>query len=215
MNNHGLLIFDLDGTLFRADTVTIPAVQRSFQEHGLPLPSPEKICSFFGKPVADFNAWMRSQCPQESADELINAVTRRELELISETGALYPHVREVLTTLRASVGQMAICTNGPQDYVERVVTVHGLKPFFDAIRHRKFTKDSKPRMVRELLGRLPSRPAIVIGDRHDDVQAAHENGLYAIAATYGFGDAQELGSADAAASSPSDLPALVRSLLTG
>jgi phosphoglycolate phosphatase len=213
VNKRGLLIFDLDGTLFRADTVTVPAVQHNFRAQGLPVPPADEICDFFGKPVSAFNAWIRAQCPPQSADELVAAIARSELAFVSETGQLYPQVREILTTLRASVAQMAICTNGPQDYVERVITTHALGAFFDAVRYRQSAQDNKPLMVRELLGRLSSRPAIVIGDRHDDVEAAHHNGLYAIAATYGFGAPHELQPADAAATSPADLPALVRSLL--
>lgn len=32
MGNTGLLIFDIDGTLFCTETVTVPAVRRSFQD---------------------------------------------------------------------------------------------------------------------------------------------------------------------------------------
>ncbi len=213
MNKRGLLIFDLDGTLFRAETVTVPAVQRSFQEQGLPIPAPEKICSFFGKPNSECYAWFGSRCPQEKTAELIAAIDSRELALISETGELYPRVLEILATLQTLVGQMAMCTNGPQNYVERVIGVHGLEPFFEAVRYRQFDQDSKPLMARELLERLESRPAIVIGDRQDDIEAAHQNGQLAIAASYGYGAAEELKAADAAAASPSDLPDLVRSLL--
>jgi phosphoglycolate phosphatase-like HAD superfamily hydrolase len=68
-------------------------------------------------------------------------------------------------------------------------------------------------MVRELVGRLESRPVIVIGDRGDDIQAAHQNGLWAIAAKYGYGAVEELEAADAVAVCPSDLPHCVRLLL--
>jgi phosphoglycolate phosphatase-like HAD superfamily hydrolase len=213
MNNRGLLIFDLDGTLFQAETVTVPAVQQSFQDQGLPIPGQEKICSFFGKPTSEFHTWLHSRCPQEKAAELIATVDSREVALISETGELYPRVLEILATLQALVSQMANCSNGPQDYVERVIGVHGLEPFFEKVRYRQFDQDSKPLMVCELLEQLKSRPAIVIGDRQDDVEAAHQNGLLAIAASYGYGAAEELKAADAAAACPSELPNLVRVLL--
>jgi phosphoglycolate phosphatase len=214
MANRGLLILDLDGTLFRAETVTIPAVQRGFLAQGLAAPAEEEIGSYFGKPASEYHAWLFSRCPQEKASELVAAIDRRELELISETGELYPQVQEVLATLRGLVSQMALCSNGPQDYVERVMTVHGLQTFFDAVRCWRSALDSKPRMVRELVGRLESRPVIVIGDRGDDIQAAHQNGLWAIAAGYGYGAVEELEAADAVAVSPSDLPHCVRLLLS-
>ena len=213
MDHRGLLIFDLDGTLFRAETVTIPAVQRGFLAQGLAVPAEEEISAYFGKPASQYHAWLVSRCPEEKAPELIEAIDRRELELISETGQLYPQAREVLATLRGWVGQMALCSNGPQDYVERVMTVHRLEPFFDAVRCWRSTLDSKPLMVRELVGHLESRPVIIIGDRGDDIQAAHQNGLWAIAAKYGYGTVEELEAADAAAVSLLDLPHLARSLL--
>jgi phosphoglycolate phosphatase len=213
MCNRGLLIFDLDGTLFRAETVTIPAVQQGFLAQGLAAPAKEEISFYFGKPASQYHAWLSSRCPQEKASELIETIDRRELELISEMGELYPQAQEVLATLRGWVGQMALYSNGPQDYVERVMTVHGLGPFFDAVRYWHSTLDSKSSMVRELVERLESRPVIIIGDRGDDIQAAHENGLGVIAAQYGYGTAEELEAADAAAVSLLDLPHLVCTLL--
>ena len=213
MPKRGLLILDLDGTLFRAETVTIPAIQQVFLAQGLAVPDEEEISFYFGKPAGQYHAWLFSRCPREKASVLIEAIDRRELELISETGQLYPQTREVLATLRGGVEQMALCSNGPQDYVERVMTIHGLDKFFDGVRCWRSTGDNKPSMVRELVERLESRPAIVIGDRSDDIQAAHQNGLWAIAAQYGYGTVEELEAADAAAVSLLDLPHLVRSLL--
>ena len=144
---------------------------------------------------------------------MVDTVFRLERELIPETGELYPEVREVLTLLRGSVNQMAICTNGPQKYVGSVMATFGLVGFFDAVRYRRSDQDTKPLMVRELLAGLGSRPAIVVGDRREDMDAAHQNDLQAIAATYGYGAAEELASADAAAASPAELPRLARLLL--
>ena len=215
MGTSGLLIFDLDGTLFRTELVTVPAVAKSFQAHGLAVPPDEAICSFFGRPAPEFHAWIRSLCPPEVVSEVIAAIDGNEMALIARAGALYPGVREALAELRASMGQMALCSNGRHAYVSRVLAVHGLEPFFAVVRHRESARDNKLSMVRELLGHLESRPALVIGDRSDDIEAAHQNGLRAIAATYGYGTAEELQAADAVAHSPSDLPGLVRRLLAG
>ncbi len=212
-NRPGLLIFDLDGTLFQAATVTVPAVQQGFQAHGLPVPAREKILSFFGRPGSEFHTWIRSLCPPEQGDALVAAIDEKELALVSETGELYPGVHEVLAELRGMVGQVALCTNGPWSYVGRVLSTHGLEKYLDVVRYRQFDDDNKPAMVRELLARLPGRPALVIGDRWDDVEAAHQNGLRAIAAAYGYGSAEEWTAADAVAHAPADLPGLVRELL--
>lgn len=211
----GLLIFDLDGTLFQTHLVTVPAVERSFGKRGLPVPSAEEICDFFGKPDSEFRAWIRSLCPEQTATEVWREIGRLERALIPEKGKLYPEVYEVLTSLRSSVAQMAICSNGSRGYVEAVLSSQSLDVFFDAVRCRQSGQDNKPSMVAELLRQLRGRPGLVIGDRHDDIDAAHSNGLGAIAATYGYGSAEELISADAAVASPAELRDLVVSLLCG
>ena len=211
--SRGLLIFDLDGTLFQAHTVSVPATQETFRAFGLPAPPAEQIIPFFGRPGAEWHPWLRSQCPPHLADALVAAVDRRELELVEESGQLYPGVREALAALRGTVAQMALCSNGPRDYVTRVLESQGLAACFDRVRHRQEDGRDKPAMVAELLSHLPARPAIVVGDRWDDVAAAHENGLKAIGATYGYGALRELVEADALAYAPGELPALVLMLL--
>jgi phosphoglycolate phosphatase len=111
------------------------------------------------------------------------------------------------------VGQLAICTNGPQYYAERIIQVNNLARFFDQIRYWQSEEDTKTSMVRELLAKLDARPAILIGDRRHDFEAAHKNGLIAVAATYGYGKQDELREADAAAASPAELPDLVEELI--
>jgi phosphoglycolate phosphatase len=212
MANHGLAIFDLDGTLFEGKKATLPAVQRAFQEMGLPQPDPCEILSFIGKPAYMWHAWLYSHGPQEKAAQLVTAIDRYELDFIAEKGQLFPGIPEALAEIRASVGQMAICTNGPQQYVERVIADHGLGQFFDKVRYPRSTYDTKVSMVQELLEQLGERPGVVVGDRRDDVKAAHENGLKAVAARYGYGNADEFSAADAGVASPAELPAVIRSL---
>ena len=213
VNRRGLLIFDVDGTLFQTHLVTVPAVQQSFQRHGLPIPPDREICDLFGRSGGEFRAWLRSLCPEQTVGELGRDIGRIEQEMVHERGRLFPRAREVLTTLRSSAAQMAVCSNGSRAYVEAVLLSQGIDGLFDAVRCRQSDRDSKPLMVAELLDELDARPAIVIGDRDDDVEAAHENGLRAVAATYGYGSEEELASADAEAASALELPDLVATLL--
>jgi phosphoglycolate phosphatase len=212
MANHGLAIFDLDGTLFEGKKATLPAVQQAFEEMGLAQPDPREILSFIGKPAHMWHAWLYSHGPREKAAQLVAAIDRYELDFIATRGQLFPGIPEALTEIRAFVGQLAICTNGPQEYVERVIADQGLGPFFDKVRYPQSTDDTKVVMVGELLAQLGGRPGVVVGDRRDDVEAAHQNGLAAIAASYGYGSDDELSAADVAVASPAELPAAIRSL---
>jgi phosphoglycolate phosphatase len=111
--------------------------------------------------------------------------------------------------LRTAGYQIVLCTNGPTGYVRRVVESQELGRFLDASRNRKSAADTKPAMVRSILAELDGRPSVVIGDRLADIEAAHDNGLLAIAAGYGYGTDAEMAAVDRVAKSPLDIPRLV------
>jgi phosphoglycolate phosphatase len=209
----GLAIFDLDGTLFRAETATVPAIRRAFQEMGLPEPDRRVILSFFGKPTGEYHAWLRAQCRPDQGDYVVAQVDRLELEYAVEQGELYPGIRQALVEIRALAVHMALCSNGPPPYVERILAAHGLAPFFGRVRCWQADGDNKMTMIGELLDAVRTRPAMVIGDRGDDVEAAHRHGATAIAVTYGYGSTQEFLKADRVVTSARALPGVIRGLL--
>lgn len=208
-----LLIFDIDGTLFQTQLVTVPAVQLTFADFGLPIPDENTIRSFFGKPVADYEAWLCGLSSPEQAARLVEATNRKELELVGEAGELYPDVRDVLEQLRGAGHLLAICSNGPEAYVAEFVRAHALTPLFHKVLARGTHYDSKTEMAREIRREFPSLSLVVIGDRQDDIEAAHELGGVAIAAAYGFGAEHELREADAVIHAFRELPAALHALL--
>lgn len=212
-SERGLAILDIDGTLFRTDSATIPAIRLVFGEHGLALPSEMEVRQFFGKPDEEFQAWLDGRVPGGRAADIAAAVWEKEREMVSETGQLYPGARECLAELRSVVHEMAICSNGPEAYVRTVLQAHHLLEFFDRVRWRSEEDAGKVEMVADLLRDLRSRPAVVIGDREDDVAAARANGILVIGAAYGYGDRGELEGADGLVGDVSELPPAVRRLM--
>lgn len=212
MAKTALIIFDIDGTLFQTDRVTVPAVQRTFADYGLPVPDAETICSFFGAPVEDYEAWLAEQCPAARADEIVEATNRRELAQISETGRLYPGVREALDELNAAEHRLYLCSNGPGPYVEEFLDAHHMRAYFQGVYTRGTRYNGKRDMVRDILASAPNHFAVVIGDRRDDIDAAHANGARAVGAAYGFGKRGELDEADAIVQRPTEIPGAIAEL---
>ena len=208
-----LLIFDLDGTLFKAETVTVPAVQQTFEKFGLAVPGFDAICALFGQPGVDFHTWIGSLCPQYVRSRIIADIDKAELDLIGKTGELYPGIPQMLESLAVLKAHMALCTNSAIDYVYRILRTHRLIKHFETVRYWKSETDTKVSMVREILNHTGGTSGIVIGDRAQDLQAARENGLKSLAVLYGYGRERELAGADARASLPSDIPRLVRKLI--
>lgn len=214
-NDTGLTVFDIDGTLLQTDLVTVPAVRQTFARYGLPVPDAADVRHFFGKPVADYEAWLAAQCPEGRAGEIIEAANARELECISETGRLYPGVKEMLDTLCIQGLRMALCSNGPQAYVDTFADAYAVRGYCDVVLARDHYWQNKTDMLRAILEKVSARPVIVVGDRHDDIEAAHDNGGLAIGAAYGFGSPMELEDADTVVRAASDIPEAVRRLLAG
>lgn len=204
-----LMIFDLDGTLFRSETVTVPAVQSTFQKFDLTPPSTADIVSYFGKPHADFHEWLISITPSDISVNIIGEIDRRELDFVSTHGRLYDGVLEVLDFLVQSKIRLILCTNGQELYVSAVVDGYGLRARFNRIRYRKSSSDSKVTMVREIVRETEFRQGYLVGDRADDIEAAKKNSLTAIGAGYGFGSPNELIEADIVLADISVLPSVL------
>lgn len=212
MAQRPLIVFDVDGTLFETDRATVPAVQRTFAAHGLSEPSAGKIRSFFGAPVKDYLDWLAQLCPEGQVDAILDETNRLELDLIAEEGRLYPGVEAMLTGLRNEGHTLALCSNGPEDYVAEFVCAYRMDRFVSVVQARGDRPEGKRVMLGEILETLHERPVIVVGDRHDDVDAAHANGARAIGARYGFGTAEELHEADALVDAAADINAAVARL---
>ena len=210
MPQRALVIFDVDGTLLRTDRVTVPAVRETFARFGLPEPGEEDIVYFFGRAVSEYEAWLAEQCTPGQAAQIVAETNALELEMISGEGKLYPGVREALDALKGAGHVLAICSNGPEAYVQEFLGAHGLRDFFSLVYARGSRYDGKETMVRLIRESYPDLPAVVIGDRHDDIEAAHANGARAIAATYGFGSGSELCDADTYAHAPDEIPAAIQ-----
>ena len=214
MNEKTLLIFDIDGTLLQTELVTVPAVQQAFAAYGLKTPSREAICAFFGKPVEAYEAWLESQCPASQAAAVVAKANALELRFIGEFGKLYPGVPECLSSLTGEGYVLALCSNGPEPYVREVVEAHGLRRFVAAVRARGAGYRDKAEMVGTLLSELQPQRFALVGDRREDIEAAHAHTGFGIAATYGFGSPEEWLAADACIHAIPELPTCVQRLFS-
>ncbi|MDY7109584.1 MAG: HAD family hydrolase [Planctomycetota bacterium] len=211
-----ILIFDLDGTLFRTETVTVPAVRGAFAAHGLTPPEEGEIAALIGTSTEDYRRWLAGRCPADLAERVERMAVARELALIPGAGALYDGIPRALSALRAEIATLAICSNGPAAYVEAVLAGCSIAGLFDVVRPRREDDADKSQMVHDLLAEARSLlrgPGVVIGDRWDDIEAAHANGLPAIGAAWGYASAGELDEADLVIDDPRDLRSTALRLL--
>jgi HAD superfamily hydrolase (TIGR01549 family) len=209
--SHGLrapeaMIFDMDGTLLRTETLVEPAYKRTFAQleaEGLYVgehPPARRFVERLGQLLEEI--WQQllphaSESVRERANELLLVYELDEMR--KGAGELYPGVAETLRKLRESGVRLFVASNGSERFVKGVVETQGLGSLFEGIytaeEHRTATKVDLVRLL--LRERNVGRSAWMVGDRLSDVEAGKQNGLAVIGCDYaGFQTGAELDGAD-------------------
>jgi phosphoglycolate phosphatase len=208
-----LLIFDLDGTLYRTETSFLETMRRVYRVHGVPPPPDREIMAMVGETFADFLAWLKPQGFKPSVEDLAERIAEIELAAIREQGQAYPGVLDTLRNLKSSGYRLAICTNGDARYAEAVLRAIGAWELFDAIKTFEDESHPKPAMVAQLQAAFRPSRTVMVGDRRHDVEAGRANDCLVVGAGYGFARPGELNAADYIITSLTELPDLLVRLL--
>ncbi|MFC3798405.1 HAD family hydrolase [Cohnella sp. GCM10012308] len=213
------MLFDLDGTLFRTETLLKEVHRRVFatlREEGLyiaPEPPVERLLGSLGMLLE--HIWQKvmpdgSQAAQDRANELLLQYELEELE--NGRGELYEGVPEVLGELKSRGVRLYVASNGLEDYVKEVPRLRGIGDLFEGFYSAgEYATSSKVELVRLLLEQSGAKSAWMVGDRHSDVEAGKGNGLFTVGCDYaGFRREGELDEADVRIASFSELLELVR-----
>ena len=236
-----LLIFDLDGTLFQAKPVVLRADWGLLRELGVPEIDESTLFKNAGQGLDTLLRNILPESTDLAAARARYLEMVREA--ILDSGELFPGIRDVLEQLHADGHTLVVCSNSPPEYIKLVLEHTGISGLFtrycsseeyaskaEAIREllsemqggqwpplQKTCDNTSENELHRGEQRPPvgcaSTKTIVIGDTHGDVEAAHENGLGAIAVTYGYGNKSMLASAEYFADTPADIPNYLLSFL--
>lgn len=207
------MIFDMDGTLFKTETLLIPVYHRLFDTlraeklYTGETPPEELMLGSLGMLLEDI--W-KKVIPD--ADEKVHHRANElllELEMIGlkeYVTELYPDVAKTLEQLKEQGVRLFVASNGLEHYVKGVSDTHKIMPLFEGLYSAgEHQTKSKVDLVR-LLDEHGVQSAWMVGDRSSDVEAGKENGLTVIGCAYaGFGQDAELAGADVLISSFDEL----------
>ena len=186
MNKINLIIFDLDGTLFRTETVDIEAFNCALSLNNVPTVSDERILSLMGLVLEEVCAILIKEHKFVNLDKFKKDVIKFEDEAIAAHGALYAGVPEFLNNLKKAGFNLCICSNGNEEYVTAIAEKFQLSTIFTEIWYEK-KGISKTQAVKILKDKYRADTFILVGDRLCDLEAAKINGGISIGASYGFG----------------------------
>jgi phosphoglycolate phosphatase len=219
------VLLDLDGTLVDPAGAITGGIAATLARHGLPVPGPERLRALVGPPLRE---GLRSLdgVTEDNLPVLIREYRAGYRDHGMAASVVYPGIREVLEDLGRD-HDLVVATSKPVSSARRLLRIQGLDHHFVAICGSSDDETApippggtKVQAMAEALAAVGmagggQRRAVMVGDRHFDLDGAAHHGLPGIGVLWGFGDRDELTAAGAEAlcEGPAELPALCRRLL--
>lgn len=203
-----LIIFDVDGTLYRTETTTVPAVKTALKELELPVPDDDQIQVLIGASSEVFCRQLLGEAENTLIAEFQRKLRHYEKAYILTHAELYDGVPEVLERLSHD-HELVICSNASQEYIEHVLATCRITPYFASI-HSCRQKASKAEIISEICA--DTSDCVVIGDTRCDFQAATLHHIPSIGMRHGYGHA-DVESATFIAEKSADILSLIDRLV--
>ena len=197
------ILFDLDGTLTDSAPGILNSVRYGCRRIGIPVPDEATLRRFLGPPLIDS---FHNLCGLNDADTDRAVAAFREY--FPDKGLfeneVYPGIPALLADIKSAGKTVIIATSKPEAYARRILEHFGLAQYCDFICGATLdeTRTDKAEVIAyalETAGITGRDGAVMVGDREHDVLGAGKNGLPCIGAVYGYGTAEELTAAGAAA----------------
>jgi len=191
-----LVVLDFDGTLADTRGDIITGVNLALEDLGLPCrPGPE-ISGFIGRGVEN----LARQClPPEREDLLPKMLERfreRYRECFDRTSRPYTGVADGLLRLHRRGLTLAIASNKPTFYIDRLLETFGLDRLFIVVLGGDTMKRKKPDpwCIEHICRRsgVPQEKTLMVGDIRYDIETGVNAGIRTCGVRYGYGTAEEL-----------------------
>lgn len=189
-----LLVFDWDGTLMDSAAHIASALQASFRDLGLPVPTTPAARHVIGLGLEDAMMYLNPGLDHARYAEVAD---RYRVHFLAGDHAveLFPRVATGIPALNQEGYLMAVATGKSRRGLDRSLTATGLQPYFHTSRcaDEGFPKPHPEMLevIMEMLGTPPDR-TLMIGDTTHDLQLAQNAGVSAVAVSYGAHLTQDL-----------------------
>lgn len=198
------LLFDLDGTLTNSGEGITKCVQYALRAQGIEEPELKKLEVFIGPPLRDSFIKYYGMTAQQ-AEAAVEKYRERYTDIGIWENKVYPGMMELLKDLQTDKRRLGMATAKPEVFALRIAERFGFNPYLEAITGCSLDgkTDNKKLVVAAALAKWQlttaagKKTVALIGDRREDVLAAHENGIPCIGVGFGFGSYAELSEAGA------------------
>ncbi len=190
------ILFDLDGTLTDPGLGITNSVAYALDRFGITVTDRTALYKFIGPPLID--SFMEYYgFTEEQAKEAVTVYR----EYFSTKGwaenTVYDGIENLLSALTEAGKTLLVATSKPQVFAEKILSHFGLDKYFTVICGVALQAPrgySKADMIREALSAAhvtDLSTAVMVGDRHHDIDGAKAVGIASIGVLYGYGDREE------------------------
>jgi phosphoglycolate phosphatase len=190
------VLFDLDGTL--ADTLTdlANATNWALMQLGCPVHAVDRYRHMVGDGARQLCARALPMDRQHLLDKTVKLMRQRYAAHWADQTRLYPGIIELVHALAADDYRLAVLSNKPDDFTQRVVAHYFQPNPFHVVRGQRPGTPLKPDPTAALeIARQVGVPAaewMYLGDTNTDMQTARAAGMYPVGVLWGFRDRVEL-----------------------
>lgn len=197
------LLFDLDGTLLDTAPDLYATLNHCLSSAGRPPVTLESVKHMVGQGARVLlERGLKAtggMLDEQAYEDLVILFFEYYADHLSDHSAPYPGMLEALKALKGFNCDLGICTNKPYGFAKTIIEDYNLTDYFPVITGGDSFNIRKPHPehVLKTLALLPSKNgrAVMIGDTHNDIDAARAAGISSIAVSFGYSDipAKDLG----------------------
>lgn len=191
------IFFDLDGTLTDSRPGIFESLQAIFSHFGIKKTEKEMM-RFLGPSLWDslpeYCGFSHEQCV-----DAVEIFRKSYAEKGIFNNKVYKGIVPLLESLKAEKKHIVLATGKPEPQAKIVLEHFDLIKYFDFVGGSSLDKSRcrKSQVIEYALkncglSEKDKERIIMVGDRENDVNGAHENGIKAVAVLYGYGSKDEL-----------------------
>lgn len=196
-----LIIFDFDGTIADSMGLCLEELIQTYQALGLPVPQ-RFILEKCNGPSHEEAAVLLG-LPEELQGQFCRIRGEMQMSILPLWQRAFPGIPQVLSAL-SERAYLAIASNGRLEYIKQSLGILNMAQNFTYVMGQ-IPGQNKEVLVRQIMDRAGPCRAMMVGDKMGDILAGRENGLYTVAACYGYGSEEEWAEADRKAATVDEL----------
>lgn len=192
------VLFDLDGTLTDPADGIIASFRHALGRVGHPVAEDADLRWMIGPPIRDNLTAVG--LPDHLHDDAVSAYRDRHTDIGLYDVSLHPGIEALLADLRAAGSSIAVATFKPTLQAELTIQHLGLTHAVDAVVgvDADLATATKVPVLTEALARLGGAgSAVMVGDRHHDIDAGRACGCTTVGVAWGYAGDGELEAAGA------------------